>query len=95
MFRSGSEEDYTELQQLLEDIQQYLQDFAIAKAKEMNTATQKRNKDKSNHRIILKCSFSERLSLPSTADLDDDDDESSGSNSKRVKTNKGMHLLFN
>lgn len=46
VFRSGSEEDYTELQQLLEDIQQYLQDFAIAKAEEMKTATQKRNEDK-------------------------------------------------
>ena len=46
VFRSGSEEDYTELQQLLEDIQQYLQDLAIAKAEEMKTATQKCNEDK-------------------------------------------------
>ena len=39
VFRSGSEEDYT-------DIQQYLQDFAIAKAEEMKTATQNEDKRK-------------------------------------------------
>ena len=44
--RSGTEEDYTELMQLLEDIQQYNQDFALAKAEEMKTATQKRNEEK-------------------------------------------------
>ena len=44
--RSGTEEDYIELMQLLEDIQQYLQDLALAKAEEMKSATQMRNEDK-------------------------------------------------
>ena len=107
--RSGTEEDYTELMQLLEDIQQYLQDFTLAKAEEMKSATQKRNEDKrkgeemrkaamegmsskkamSSHAIdhkimlLLLYIFIERLSSPSTVDLDNDD-EVSGSSSKRA-----------
>ena len=72
--RSGTEEDYTELMQLLEDIQQYLQDFTLAKAEEMKSATQKR---------LLLYIFIERLSSPSTVDLDNDD-EVSGSSNKRA-----------
>ena len=55
--RSGTEEDYMELMQLLEDIQQYNQDFALAKAEEIKTATQKCNKEKSKGEEMRKAAM--------------------------------------
>ena len=55
--KSGTEEDYTKLMQLLEDIQQYLQDFALAKAEEMKSATQKRKEDKRKDEEMCKAAM--------------------------------------
>ena len=46
LFRSGTEEEYTELEQLLEDIQTYLKDFTATKTEELKSAAQKRASDK-------------------------------------------------
>ena len=42
--RSGTEEEYTELQQLLEDISSYLRDFVAAKAAQ-KAANKKKDED--------------------------------------------------
>ena len=46
LLRSGTEEEYTELHQLLEDILIYQRDFAAIKAEEQKSTVQKRNADK-------------------------------------------------
>ena len=46
MPRSGTEEDYTELSELLEDISVYQRDFAILKEEEKKKESEKKDDDK-------------------------------------------------
>ena len=56
MYRSGTEEEFTELQQLLEDISSYMQDFALAqegKKCEMKKKEEDRRKGEEMRRAAM------------------------------------------
>ena len=63
--RSGTEEDYTELAQLLEDIQSYQKDFEEKKENEKQAAVEKRLEEKRKGEAIRKAAM-QRLSSKKT-----------------------------
>ena len=46
VYRSGTEEDYTELNQLLEDISVYTRDFSLAQGEKKSEAKAKKEEDR-------------------------------------------------
>ena len=53
VFRSGTEEEYGELEQLLEDISSYMEDFAVQKAETKEKRDQKKRKEEEDKRKRL------------------------------------------
>ena len=66
MFRSGTEEEYGELEQLLEDISSYMEDFAIQKAETKEKRDQKKRKEEEDKRKGLEMRRAAMEGLSST-----------------------------
>ena len=50
VFRSGTEEEYGELEQLIDDISSYMEDFAVEKAETKEKRDQKKRKEEEDRR---------------------------------------------
>ena len=61
--RSGTEEQYTALQQLLEDISQYMKDFAAARELQKGVMKKKVNEDKKKGEEMRKAAMEGQASM--------------------------------
>ena len=68
--RSGTEEDYTELQQLLEDINIYNNDFGAGREEEQKSALQKKTADKKKGEEMRKAAMEGMSSMLIVTDVE-------------------------